>query len=763
MTLIESMLSLILLLLRTWIRWICAAKDSSSLRGKIVDLSVDNTDQMGQRMTTSMISHLVIVPDDTRVRPTTFFQGFSDFWYPDYLAILKVLTQFPHDLGDIYFTGREYVLTKAMGSPLQIQTLRADLVKQYLSDCETRPLIVWSTALTVDVVKSAIGQKPITHISTAPQDGVIHVDSLNHDAILALISGIVDALAEEHDEFKEFKKFVERKRGEATQETLTVNAKGHNCTEPMLDVLLSYGVQIDVTPIKPAGETTEHITGMIELGALIDGLRPEQINTSPLRKNDVIIHCPSVYTYLYRADSAHWQQLNRKLNNPKRNFLRRVLIRSCGYGNSTLQIAEKDIFNPYEDPILGPLLYDRQIELRLFTTAIALVAVNQFAPAFRLPNDVMLHHDKLRDIGKLLCSNDRKWREKLNTRMQEYGQLLKTEIGDALLASIFSEREKILAVCDFPVEWMPVNQLPIMFRYELSRIPSTPGNVALFVLTSRPKSMFRYSDLCNILIIRSFADNDPIKDHLSDIVQAREQAQRLPGMNILIVDVKTRQEIVDALNAFTGLMVIFDCHGGHGGETDSAWLAIGDEKLSVWHIYQEARIPPIIVLAACSTHPAEGSHASVANGFLESGAFSVIGTFAPVDSSHTAVFVTRLLERIAIYLPLALKRRAYSWREVVTGLLRMSYVRDVLEGLRDRLGLLNQQQYEKIHIQANMLINTHEDKNWFEHFRSLISDETGLDKDTETKLWDEHFQFVETMLFVQLGRPENVMIAIEGE
>lgn len=118
-------------------------------------------------MTTSLISHLVIVPDDTRERRTTFFQGFSDFWYPDYLTILKILTRFPHDLGDIYFTGTGYVLTKAMGSPLQIQTLRADLVELYLSECKTQPLIVWSTALTVDAVKSAIGQKPIIHISTA--------------------------------------------------------------------------------------------------------------------------------------------------------------------------------------------------------------------------------------------------------------------------------------------------------------------------------------------------------------------------------------------------------------------------------------------------------------------------------------------------------------------------------------------------------------------------------------------------------------------
>lgn len=126
------------------------------------------------------------------------FHSFSDFWYPDYLTILKILTRFPHNLGDIYFTSTGYILTKAMGSPLQIQTLSADLVETYLSEYIPQPLIVWSTALTVDAVKSAIGKKTIIHISTAQQEGVIHVDTLNNDTVLALISGIVDTRSEEH-------------------------------------------------------------------------------------------------------------------------------------------------------------------------------------------------------------------------------------------------------------------------------------------------------------------------------------------------------------------------------------------------------------------------------------------------------------------------------------------------------------------------------------------------------------------------------------
>ncbi|MEN1396024.1 hypothetical protein, partial [Pseudomonas aeruginosa] len=109
-------------------------------------------------------------------------------------------------------------------------------------------------------------------------------------------------------------------------EKLCIEAKYHNCTEPLLDVVASYGAELRVTPIAPSGENDEHVLGMLQLAGIIDRLRPDELSEFPLRKNDAIIYCPSVYTYLYRADSVHWRELNRRLNNPKRNFLRAGLI-----------------------------------------------------------------------------------------------------------------------------------------------------------------------------------------------------------------------------------------------------------------------------------------------------------------------------------------------------------------------------------------------------------------------------------------------------
>ncbi|MEN5091366.1 CHAT domain-containing protein [Pseudomonas protegens] len=710
-------------------------------------------------MATSMITHMVVVPDDTRERRTTFFQGFSDFWFPEYSQILHALTFFPYDLIDPLLPNEKYILARVLGGGSNIQFLRADLLSAYLKISTESNLVLWSSELTARQVNEAmegVGEKPV-HISIAKIDGAICIYDLDEKAIGELAIAMLSKAAKHNYEIRHAKEYLENLKFDPNPKPV-FEAKGHNCTEPMMRVLASCGYQIKVTSVKPSDSIEEHVLGMVELAKEIDGLRPERWRDSPLRNNDSLVYCPSSYTYLYRADGAHWRKLNRELDNVKRNFLKNAIIRNRGYGNSGVQFDGGAIFNPYADKILGPLVHEKQSELKLFTTVIGLVSVIQCIPALRLPNSVMLHHAKLREIGQLINSNNRKRRQKLNLQFEEYSRSVKDDIGDKLMGASFANRSKVLCVCDLPIEWVAINNLPIMYSHEISRVPSTPGNVSISTLLSTKKKVYPYAALCDILILRSFADGDPIRDHLASAVNYMVEQGKFEGLQVSIVDISNREGLVSALNDFKGLMVIFDCHGNHGGEEDMAWLNVGGERLDIWHIYQEARVPPIVVLAACSTHPVEGSHASVANGFLESGAESVIGTFAPVDSAHATVFVVRLLERVATYLPLVLKRRNYSWREVVTGLLRMSYVRDVLDLLKDEMRLLSEEQYCRIHVDANMLVNLNEDRSWFEKFKASICEVLGYDQEQGDLLWRNNFQFLDSMLFVQLGRPENIII-----
>ncbi|WBH66165.1 hypothetical protein PALA11_04433 [Pseudomonas aeruginosa] len=710
-----------------------------------------------QERSTSMISHLIVVPSDSRRTGESILQGFSNFLFPDYYKILRCLSLFPHDVSDIYLKEDDYVISKSLGSPLNINFLRADLLEEYLSYVDKKLLVIWSSSKTVKTTSKVILDlsPSLPHISTSKTQNTIHIDELTtakkHEIVAELL---LDAGREDKD-LETFRDILESKK--YTQKSMSsIEVKLHNCTTPLIDILLNYGLDLKISGIPPSKSITPHISAMVQLSEVIDGLRPPSLLDIPHRKNDAIVHCPAIYTFLYNIDGQTWKKLTKKINQSRRDFLENSIIKNKGYGNSTSPRRSK-LFNPYHDKRIAPILREKQEELLLYTATIAVVASNQFIPAFRLPNSAMLNHDLLREIGKILQPNNPDWRSQLNLKMSKYCKRLEAEIPKELTSKIFKNREKILAACDLPIEWLPIGQLPAMYRFELSRVPVTPGNVMNQVLLSQPQIILPYSSLTDILIIRSFDKDDPLRNHIDEIITIGKLSQKTKGLNITIVDIESKDDLIKSLNSFKGAMVIFDCHGGHGGEKQPAWLNIGGKNLDLWHLYREARIPRIVVLAACSTHPIDGSHGSVANGFLESGAYSVLGTFAPIDSRHSSIFILRLLHRISVYMPIILKLRHITWREVITGLLRMSYVRDVLDDLL-RQKILTQSKYEEIHIIANELINLREDKQWFEKFRKIIQLELEASDEYLRKLWDERFSFVESMLFVQLGRPENLTI-----
>lgn len=705
-------------------------------------------------MSTSAIQHIVAMPTDVSESGQSLYQGFSLALYPDYLSILTQLISFPHDLLEPGLARERLVGSKMAGSNLNIRMIRADLIDADHAELRDFPTVVWSTSKSVDTAEehlSLFKYRPL-HLTLGEHASAISIVGLTKELVYKHLLALAERAAEVDEQFSTVVEAmqalppVDRNEGQ-----LPFVPRLHNCTGPMAEVLRLYGYQFENgKPIEPTVGNVEHIGGMLDMAKVIDRLRQGQpAEILGMRKNDGVIFCPSIYAFMYRVDQ--WNQLFRKLDRPQKNFAKSLLLRNKGYSNAQVEVDKKS-FNPYEVPVLREMLVQRQFELLYFTTLIAVLAVNQFVPAFRLPNAVNLHHDKLSEIYSLVNSRKSDRLDELNRRMREYGDAIRSEVGDDLWDAAFGDRERLLLICDFPAEWLPVNLVPAMFRYEMSRIPSTPGNVTSHVMLNGPRVTIPRSALTKVRIIRSFDSDDPIRDHLSKAIEHYP----LDELEIEFVDVRTSVELIDAMNQFNGALLIFDCHGNHGGKSEHAWLNIGKERVDVWQLANVARMPPIVLLAACSTHPLDGSHASVANGFLRSGVLSVLGTFAPVHSVHTAVLVARLLYRIAAFLPLITKRRPCTWREIVSGFFRMSYATDVLRDLAHSK-LITAEQYKEIHFEANTSINSGE-PDWVGCLQKGAMKATAKNETEIKKIWTRRFQFVETMLFTQLGRPENIII-----
>lgn len=709
-------------------------------------------------MSTSAIQHIIAMPKDVAASGQTFFQGFALALLPDYLAIMDMLVRFPHDMVEVGLGGSQFVASKMAGSALCIRMLRADLLTEDHAEVRGLPTVIWSTgksAADVEARLHGFEVRPL-HITLNSFAGAVSMADLSTEAIYGHLLALAERTAAHDGSFQVLVEYMKaHPPAKREQGLLPFVPQMHNCTIPSAEVLRLYGYSFENSEaIKPAPGIEAHIDAMVEFAEMIDQLRQGQ-DVHLLRKNDVIIFCPSIYAMLYKVDNKIWNPILRDLDRDKRNLVKAMLLRNRGYGNGPIEFkgGKVEDFNPYADPVVGSLLGQRQFEQRFFATIIAVLAANQFVPAFRLPNAVMLHHDMLSEIYSLVCSNKPTRLAELNRRLAEYGAEIRGEIGEKLWKAMFEGRERLLAICDFPIEWLPIDGVPAMFRYEMSRIPSTPGNVTAQVALAHPIVTVPRMALDHILVIRSFAADDPIRSHLELAISHYD----LSGMKVEIVDVSTREELVNAMNAYQGAMLIFDCHGNHGGKTEPAWLQIGKERVDVWGLKHVARMTPIVVLAACSTHPVDGSHASVANGFLSTGVQAVLGTYAPVNSPHTAILVGRLLYRIAVFLPMITRHRPVSWREIVSTFFRMSYVTDVLRDLEGVRKAINETQFRKLHLDASMAINTG-NHDWLEKLQQGVIDATGLAEGEVRKIWLARYQFVETMLFGQLGRPETITI-----
>ena len=226
-------------------------------------------------------------------------------------------------------------------------------------------------------------------------------------------------------------------------------------------------------------------------------------------------------------------------------------------------------------------------------------------------------------------------------------------------------------------------------------------------------------------------------------------------LTIRSVAVENEAAFCAALDAYDGGILIFD---GHGHHTTVGTLAIGNDSVNMWSLRGRVRVPPIVVLSACDTQAVDRSHATTANAFLAAGARAVLGTLLPVDAWPAAVFVGRLLYRLADFLPaiLAVRGETIQWSEIVGGMLRMQLLTDLLRPYIAE-GILSQENYEYIHMQGNTAINERR-SDWFEFIISLVAERSSLSLDRVQGDFRIRVSSSDTIRYIHMGNPETILV-----
>ncbi|MEZ9016260.1 CHAT domain-containing protein [Vibrio lentus] len=547
----------------------------------------------------------------------------------------------------------------------------------------------------------------------------------------------------------------DRTTRERVFEVLDTPSRSHAITRPNEAALLSLGYRF---------KETDRLIGSADKSVFIDAMIKSSRDFNEIisqkkddPKSDLIVYSPSIFTHLYDFRSNFWNQLGRQINNKKaKQFIMDSVFKNPHYSGSDLHLKGKEEFHQIMGNKTVPmLLQTRQFELAYSTLAMESLAIAYVCPVVRLPNSINFHNSKLRELETLSASVSHKAMDNLNRKYKLLSEALKNEIG-AELVEFIAESDSLTICSDAPVEWITFKKIPLMFTHEISKIHTTPGNQLLKTATNFSNITLDHEDLLKVTVIRSFKEYDPIKYTLATGLQTFAEIDN--KVELIIVDVDSREQLIEELNKVQTPILIFDCHGNHGGSDSNGWLQIGDDKVDTWNLPCKGTIPPIVILSACLTSAVGGSHASVANGLLGLGALSVLGTLLPVDANKAAAFVGRIILRLTGFLN-ALKKmnvKYLTWRKFISDFFKMSFCTDVLTEFRDSYGWISDKEYKQIHLEVNYAINSFK-PDWLEVLISKVAESSGNDCDSVQRAIDE-IGFVETMNYLQVGRPENIII-----
>lgn len=412
---------------------------------------------------------------------------------------------------------------------------------------------------------------------------------------------------------------------------------------------------------------------------------------------------------------------------------------------------------PENTNFLLPALAIREEEILLYYICLYLIFEKYFCPVIRLPQGIQ--SDMQAEIDALYNSLEDKKSKAFNNLIYKQEYYFKEYTS---FINTYKRIPTIKIYSDAPIEFVRdnKNKLPILISTSLCKIPATPGNI-FFNSCSNDLDMFiYYEELFEILIIRSFADTDPIKYDLENNIKKFFKKSGIQHIHYIIIDVFDNDSVINALKQYSNIkIVIFDCHGQQSKNDIYGGLKIGNGIFNIWEIIKNKEffsLPPIVMFSTCNTFPIGNNFNSIANGFLAAGVKTVIATNSPINSFESGVFIARILYRIDELLPKLIKiKKIFTWLSFISDFFRMSYTTDIIKYFVDN-GYITYYDWYQIGLYENCSINS-KDTEWFQNFLSSLSNKSGKSIKECNDIINS-IGMTETMKYIVLGNADSIFI-----
>jgi hypothetical protein len=678
------------------------------------------------------------------------FQGFSANLYAVLDAIRYICVQLPPTIGDLFRTREEAIRYRSIGLagyaiiPIEQRSLPTEDEGLPLTCFVSNPESQDQVAALLAKTKRASWLHLTTDRSSVT---VPRLWNFSRADFAAWTRTVAEAMLVGKRPDSETSALRGRTFVQWPEQKLGLPTKSHNITAPTEAVLRSFNFVLSSADKPLAGNSDEEFAAAISMAAdELERVRHEAgadrhvVPGSPT----IVVAVPSVYRHL--SPKFIKKDTSTAVKKAFRNILRQRQY-------TAMRENAEEIKAIIEDQTAMAVMKVRAMELAAYTEALSAAACSLAVPVLRCPPQV----DRIRDLLIRLAGMSRSGvpnPQRRNRLAKNIGDSLRAAIPIELVERIDRHRyDGIKLIGDTPLELMTVGELPLALRATVSRMPTLPGNLLLRHGATRMPLMLLPDDLKKVLIVRAFDQHDPLRHLVVEAIRIVIHESRRE-IELQVVDVGSKEQFIEAFNNFDGPLAVFDGHGEQDRTDPQGTLRIGPIRLNPFELYGKIKIPPLMLLSACETHPLEGIESSVASGFLMLGARSVLGTMVPIDGRNAAVLIARFMLRFAEFLPLL--TTMMPWSQVIGGMLRMSYVTDVLRTLQKQLHL-RLDDYFKIHASANTAINSFQ-PHWFEELLASVAAAVSTPEDKVREIWLQTCYFTDTLHYVHLGQPEHIFV-----
>lgn len=293
----------------------------------------------------------------------------------------------------------------------------------------------------------------------------------------------------------------------------------------------------------------------------------------------------------------------------------------------------------------------------------------KFSPYLRLPFQGVEINRELSfvapSISERLCNA--KDKESLEKIMKQVGaKIVEGSLSQDAQKMLKKCTKQIVAITDLPIEWLPLDGIPLGFTHDICRIAEFPleGNLMHYVVNEVQKYRVPKDILKHTLVVYGARDEA--------FVYYQNKCDNLAKRHGFVTKYcSNKQQFFDVVNEMKPQLLVIDTHGNYDNVLHQSYLLMGDDKIYPQDIIDHHVAVPIVFLSACNTAPTYNMSNTLANGFVQSGSLTVTSSYLPLDVSESSTVYLRLLKQLSVASQQCIHK---NWLAFVSHILRTSYI-----------------------------------------------------------------------------------------